>query len=53
MIAPQNNGYTQESNQDMPMEQAISIAPKEPEAFEFSATMPSMSAQDLYSTHIY
>lgn len=33
----------------MPMEQAVRVAPKEPEPFEFSANMPSMSAQDLYS----
>jgi splicing factor 3A subunit 1 len=25
----------------------VDMAPKEPEPFEFSATMPAMSAQDL------
>jgi hypothetical protein len=27
--------------------QPVNLAPKEPEAFEFSAIMPAMSAQDL------
>ena len=26
----------------------MDLRPKEPEAFEFSASMPAMSAQDLY-----
>ncbi|KAI8141428.1 Pre-mRNA splicing factor PRP21 like protein-domain-containing protein [Fennellomyces sp. T-0311] len=29
------------------MEEEVDLRPKEPEAFEFSATMPAMSAQDL------
>ena len=30
------------------VEEEVDLRPKEPEAFEFSATMPAMSAQDLY-----
>ena len=37
----------QQQQQDTPMDQLQSSAPKEPESFEFSATVPSMSAQDL------
>ncbi|CAO3637828.1 unnamed protein product [Mucor hiemalis] len=39
--------HVQDQQQDTPMQQAGEVAPKEPEPFEFSATMPSMSAQDL------
>jgi splicing factor 3A subunit 1 len=47
LIVSQNANYAHDYQQDTPMEQAGSLAPKEPEPFEFSATMPAMSAQDL------
>ncbi|CAO3611281.1 unnamed protein product [Mucor fragilis] len=45
--APQVNASAQEQVQEPVKLQPVNLAPKEPEAFEFSATMPSMSAQDL------
>jgi len=46
-IAPQVNVNAQDRAQEPVKLQPVSLAPKEPEPFEFSATMPSMSAQDL------
>lgn len=48
-VAPQANGHDQDQSQSAApvAQQPASLAPKEPEPFEFSATMPSMSAQDL------
>ncbi|KAL7312060.1 SF3a splicing factor complex subunit [Mucor circinelloides] len=45
--APQVNLNAQDRVQEPVKLQPVSLAPKEPEPFEFSATMPSMSAQDL------
>ncbi|KAI9269557.1 Pre-mRNA splicing factor PRP21 like protein-domain-containing protein [Helicostylum pulchrum] len=44
---PQNTGQSQDHVQEAPVERLVNLAPKEPEPFEFSAAMPSMSAQDL------
>ncbi|GAN07071.1 splicing factor 3A subunit 1 [Mucor ambiguus] len=44
---PQVNANTQDRVQEPVELQPVNHAPKEPEPFEFSATMPSMSAQDL------
>lgn len=46
-IVPQNTGQSQDHVHEAPVERQVNLAPKEPEPFEFSATMPSMSAQDL------
>ncbi|KAF1806424.1 Pre-mRNA splicing factor PRP21 like protein-domain-containing protein [Mucor lusitanicus] len=45
--APQANANAQDRVQEPVKLQPVSLAPKEPEPFEFSATMPSISAQDL------
>ncbi|KAI8990103.1 Pre-mRNA splicing factor PRP21 like protein-domain-containing protein [Pilobolus umbonatus] len=44
--APQKDAPT-EHNEERIVEQPANLAPKEPQPFEFSATMPAMSAQDL------